>query len=136
VPIRPTRVEKKRFIAGVIQSKGRLLLNRNPANGLIEGLWDLPLVQSDFKGPVSELAATFLREHGLKVKVIGELSDIRHQITFRRLLFRPILLRLEREAIEEADWRWVYMESNQIPVPSYVRKIWALSVARERHPSL
>jgi len=136
VPIRPPRVEKKSFIAGVIQSKGRLLLNRNPTNGLIEGLWDLPLVQSDFKGPVSELPADFLREHGLKVKVIGELSNVRHQITFRRLLFRPILLRLEREAIEGADWRWAYMDSKQVPVPSYVRKIWALSVAHERHPSL
>ena len=136
VPRRPSRVEKTRFIAGVIQSKGCLLLNRNSGNGLIEGLWDLPLVKSDFKGPVSELAAAFLREHGLKVKVIGELSDVRHQITFRRLLFRPILLRLEREAAEGADWRWVCMESKQAPVSSYVRKIWALSVARGRLPSL
>lgn len=138
IPVRgrPPRVEKARFIAGVIQSKGRLLLNRNPQEGLVEGLWDLPLVQSDFEDTVSELTAAFLREHGLKVKVIGELSDVRHQITFRSLLFRPILLCLEPEDGKGVDWQWVCMERKQAPVASYVRKIWALNVARERLPSL
>ena len=136
LPRKRRRVETVRFLAGVIQRNGCLLLNKNPNGPLVRGLWDLPLVEDGAEAPVPGVEETFWRRHGLKVEIAGELSCVRHQITYRKLFFRPILLHLEQDAPGQAHWKWVRMDKAAVPVASYVRKIWNLSVARPRDSGL
>ena len=47
-----------------------------------------------------------------------------HQVTFRKLVFTPLLCDLLEPVSECPEWRWSDLERETLLVSSYIRKIW------------
>ncbi|NNK02649.1 MAG: A/G-specific adenine glycosylase [Desulfatitalea sp.] len=76
----------KRWAAGVVLKKGRLLLIQRPARGLLAGLWEFPGGEI-FPGEDPEKACRqrILRHTGLLVADIGHVTLVRHAYTHFKL---------------------------------------------------
>ena len=77
-PVKRPKKEVPHYIhaAGVVIERGKVLLSRRPANGLLGGMWEFPngRVAGD---PMKELPATLKRVYDLKVKVIHADHQVR-----------------------------------------------------------
>ncbi|HSR51544.1 MAG TPA: A/G-specific adenine glycosylase [Acidobacteriota bacterium] len=61
-------------------------------------------------------------QHNLRLERIGMLTPVRHQITFRKLHFHPLAVRL-RGPLPEGRYAWARLNEPDYPVPAYVTKI-------------
>ncbi|MFA5943411.1 MAG: A/G-specific adenine glycosylase [Candidatus Thermoplasmatota archaeon] len=94
------RIERHAF--AVVQSDGRVLLVRNPARGLLAGLWSLPGGTAD--RPLPELV---LEQTGLVVRARGKAQPARHQFSHRtwEMAVQPArLVRTGGGGTSEAAW--------------------------------
>ena len=116
---RPT--EQHRFISAIVlDERARALLARNHKGPYLQGLWEFPKVKS---GP-SGLYESFLSEHQLHLRPVGQLEEIRHQVTYRKLRFEPVVCELLEPHGDRPGWMWADPYRISIPTSSYVQKIW------------
>jgi len=69
----------------LVQSAGRTLLVRRPANGLLAGLWSLPGGELPSSGdPRGEVASLVAAQTGLQVRAVDEAARVSHAFSHRR----------------------------------------------------
>jgi A/G-specific adenine glycosylase len=74
------------MVAGLIRSRGRLLLSRRPPAGLLGGLWELPAGPLPAGMAPAVAAPRVLREAtGLTIETVGTSREIRHTFSHFRL---------------------------------------------------
>ena len=101
-------------------SKGeKYLLTQNWEETFLRGFWEFPRVQGQ---PTPHLAETFLKTHGLDLKVRKRAATVTHQITFRKLNFHPVLVSLQ-SPVPRQRFTWTRPGEKGYPVSAYIKKI-------------
>ena len=113
--------EQHRFISAIVlNERESALLARNHKEPYLQGFWEFPKVKL---GP-SELYESFLSEHQLHLRPVRQLEEIRHQVTYRRLRFAPVVCELLEPHGARPGWMWADPNQISVPTSSYVHKIW------------
>lgn len=116
---RPT--EQHRFISAIVlDGRGCALLARKRRGPYLQGFWEFPKV----KPAPGDLHESFLSEHNLRLRPVHELEDVRHQVTFRKLTFEPVVCELLEPFGDRSGWMWADPDRISVPTSSYVLKIW------------
>ena len=127
-PKRKARPREQRALAGVLLRRGRVLLLRRPARGLLGGLWELPNVADSTAAALADL----VRERtGIEVAPGAALGSVRHA-------FSHIDLRLELLSLEDRGGRLATnaraeaklcgrADAAQLPLSALMKKVLALS---------
>ena len=109
--------------AAVIRRNGRLLLRRRPATGLMDDLWEVPLLDPA-GGRSPARGAARLAAGGPRVRVGARVGLVRHAVTYRRIEVEIVTAALLSEP--RGGYRWVDAKSlARLPVSSLVGKILA-----------
>jgi A/G-specific adenine glycosylase len=125
--LRPVLMPKKSTphyvqVAGVIVKRGRVLLSKRPADGLLGGMWEFPTgrVTDD---PARELAKALNAAYRLKVKRKDALGIVQHAYTHFKVTVHAY--RCESVSIPNSkSLKWVYMnELNDYPMGKVDRQI-------------
>ncbi len=113
--------EQLLFISAVIlDSQNCVLLTRACLEPYLQGFWEFPKIAAG----VEDIPLRFRSEHGLSLRPIRRLKEVKHQVTFRKLVFTPLLCELLEPVSEHPEWRWADLEQESLPVSSYIGKIW------------
>ena len=113
--------EQLLFISAVILAgRDRVLLTRSFSEPYLQGFWEFPKIRAG----AEDIPQRFRSEHSLSLRLVRRLKDVKHQVTFRKLVFTPLLCELLEPAAEHSEWRWADLERESLPVSSYIRKIW------------
>lgn len=121
-------VPRRQMVAGVVIRKGKMLIVRRPAEGMLGGLWEFPA------GPVktgrdTEAACreALLRTVGLTVTIAAHLGRVRHAYTHFTLdldacLCRPLAGRVRLNGPEAFAWVR-FDELSKYPLHKAVHKL-------------
>jgi A/G-specific adenine glycosylase len=123
------RTVRLRQRAAVIERDGRLLLRRRPATGLMDDLWEVPLLEPAAGGR----GAARLAAGGPRVRLGARVGMVRHAVTYRRIEVEIV----EAAVLSEprAGYRWVDAKTlARMPVSSLVGKILARAGTRRAQP--
>lgn len=123
---------------GILQHRGRVLIQKRPASGLMPNLWEFPggKIQPG-ESPEQALIREFREELELEVRCRERLASIRHNYTSFRVLLHAFLCRpadsrpkpVLRSAV---DARWVAVEEfDQYAFPAANRKLIDLVSGRK-----
>ncbi len=113
--------ERHCFISAVIlDGRNRVLLTRAHEEPYLRGFWEYPKIKAGAKN----IEQRFHTQHGLRLRQARRLQEVKHQVTFRRLLFTPVLCELLEPVPQHPEWRWADLEGDTLPVSSYIGKIW------------
>ncbi|MFZ0427145.1 MAG: A/G-specific adenine glycosylase [Acidobacteriota bacterium] len=107
----------------VVKRGERLLMARNEDGPFLKGFWEFPRLAGRFE-PTQTLAGSVQAQLGLSVGVETILGEVRHQITFRKLVFRAIGAVLLDEP-QDDRWKWLIPGEKGCPASAYVRKVMA-----------
>jgi adenine-specific DNA glycosylase len=110
--------------AAVIERDGRLLLRRRPATGLMDDLWEVPLLETAAGGRVAAGGTVRLAAGGPRVRLGGRVGIVRHAVTYRRIEVEIVAAAVLSEP--RGGYRWVDEKTlARLPVSSLVGKILA-----------
>lgn len=112
-------VEEHQYMVAVIRRGSSLLLVQNQKGSFLRGLWEFPRLEGR---PGNGVERAFLVGHGLEIEVQSVLSPLSHRITFRKLIFYPLLASLRKQPPENG-FVWAKPGRKEYPISSYVRKI-------------
>ena len=113
--------EQLRFISAVIlDSRDCVLLTRAHSEPYLRGFWEFPKIRAG----AEDIAHRFRSEHSLCLRPIRRLKEVKHQVTFRQLVFTPLVCELLEPVSDHLEWRWADLERDSLPISSYIRKIW------------
>ncbi|HSA59378.1 MAG TPA: A/G-specific adenine glycosylase [bacterium] len=102
------------MVAAVVRKEGRILFVRRPQQGLLRGMWELPMVTGDSR----DLGKDW------PVDVARALPMVRHSVLNRRLKILPFLCELRGTASWPCEHRWTRLsEVDSLPTSSMNRKI-------------
>jgi A/G-specific adenine glycosylase len=125
IPVRTKKAAKLRLalVAVAIQKRGRLLLQRRPASGLLAKTWALPLREIDGFTP-AQAARNVLAELGLRLQGKPRwLGEIRHVFTHRDATVQVLCAQASGQ-VARADVRWLRpQEMESLPLSSFGRKM-------------
>jgi A/G-specific adenine glycosylase len=121
--IRPAKTTHRRFIAFVVENRGRFLVRQRPAGGVNAHLWEFPNVEvhEEIKNPV-ELA---LAQLGLALASVRPLVKVRHTITRYRNTLEVFRGRsIATNSSPNKTCRWLtFSELGRLAFPSAHRNI-------------
>ena len=113
--------EQLRFISAVIlDSRNCVLLTRACSEPYLRGFWEFPKVRAG----AEDIPHRFRSEHSLCLRPIRRLKEVKHQVTFRQLVFTPLVCELLQPVCDHPEWCWADLERDSLPISSYIRKIW------------
>ena len=122
-PRRRKPTEEVHRAAAVLVRGGRVLLQRDQREGLLEGLWECPAVDVPPGGKPLEALVAGLGALDLRAE-LAWLGEVRHAITFRDIrcqVFRGVP---EGPGLPGEDRAWVDREELEAwPLPSSTRRI-------------
>ena len=127
---RPARTPKKRIphvhsVAAVIENRGRLLIARRPASGMLGGLWEFPAFDGD-----KNLSDAVLNALGLDVTVGDCLGDVAHTYSHRKVTLRVYRCSLNSGRPSTALYdkvKWVWPgHLSRYPMPGICHKVLQL----------
>ncbi len=107
------------YVSAVVVRNGEFLMRQEDGGPFLNGFWEFPRVDGK---PRPGIDAVFRSQHGIALKAIRECPPVRHQITFRKLRFHPVICVLEGEPPTK-EWVWISIGRAGFPVSSYVVKI-------------
>ncbi len=120
-PKKKRPAEEHLFISAIILDKRMCpLLVRNETDSYLRNFWEFPKVTGVYSG----LHRSFFVEHALCLQPVQKLKEIKHQVTFRKLRFTPVVCRLLKPLTERPGWIWEDPKQVSVPTSSYVLKIW------------
>ncbi len=97
--------------AVAVRRRGRLLLVRRDADGLLAGFWGLPTVElSDEHDAAERLAALLERDFGLRAGGFDKLGEVEHVFTHRRLRLEVFRARNVRGRLRGDGRMWCWVE--------------------------
>jgi len=120
----------------IVRSRGKILLRRRSADGLLAGLWELPGGELGGRRRIPAHLEGHLRELNGNVKLRHRLGEIRHSITSRKI-HAPVFLYEAGPAtamrLPSIHWRWVSPAGlHRYPVSSMTVKAVTLLAAHEK----
>jgi len=122
----------------IVHHRGKILLRRRQANGLLANLWELPGTEMK---PTAKTEAV-IREELSPLSVTGlapqRLGELRHSITNRRI-FAPVLLYRwpadKRVPGNKPEWRWIVpTDLQRYATSSMTTKAVKLFIDHEKNP--
>jgi A/G-specific adenine glycosylase len=129
----PSRVQRRLLprydiAVGVIWRGDELLISKRHADDLLGGLWELPGGKQESGETLEESLAREVREElGIEIAVGDLLTTVRHAYTHFRVtlhVFHCRYLAGEPQALECADWRWVWPDQlDDFAFPAANRRI-------------
>ncbi len=100
--------------AAVVQKGGDVLVLQRSSEGLLKGLWEVPMVE----GGIESLIQAW------PLDIIRPLSEVRHSVLNRRLKILPILCRIRGRHRFSRPHRWISPANfEDLPTSSMNRKI-------------
>ena len=123
----------------IVQRRGRILLRRRRADGLLAKLWELPGAEIT----AAEKAEAVIRQELRPLSVRGlapqRLGELRHSITNRRIRAPVLLYRwpVHKSALEDkTDWRWILpTDLHRYGTSSMTTKAVRLFIKYETNPA-
>jgi len=144
IPRKPPRAPARRVraAAALLSRRGRLLLVRRPAGGLLGGLWQLPSVelgQPETPGPAPALQEHLRQALGLGTGPLSPVGSVRHLFTHRALtleLYRGEAAagRVRLDGYQEHRWL-APAALAALRTSTLTRKALAFGPGREQRPS-
>jgi A/G-specific adenine glycosylase len=118
----------------LVQRGDAILLYRRPYDGMLAGLWDLPMRRLDVDDPSAGalgLARDLVREMvGLAPQSGEPLQRVRHTYTHLKVTLHPVRFQVPhrttvaRRAAEQSDYRWLEAAAlAQHPLPRATQKV-------------
>ena len=131
-----TASTKRRFVAFIVERKGRLLVRQVPGGVVNAGLWEFPNLEVHGREPdVRRLAKSVF---GSRPLVITPVQPVRHTITRFRItmdVYRTEFADRSPAALPNGRWRSL-ADLKKLALPSAHRKIWnALMTSEDNHGS-
>jgi A/G-specific adenine glycosylase len=121
------RTLRVRQRAALIERDGRLLLRRRPSTGLMDGLWEVPLLAADAGRRRVAGGTGRLDAGGPPVRLGARVGTVRHTVTYRRFEVEIVRAAVLSEP-RGGGYRWVDRKGlARLPVSSLVGKILARS---------
>jgi A/G-specific adenine glycosylase len=123
----------------IVRRRGKILLHRRPAGGLLAGLWELPGLEAARK----ETARVALRRE-LKKRIddlppLTRIGELRHSITYRRIRAPVYFVDCHSRpthAPANSDWRWAARSDLEwLPMSSLSKKALRLFELHEKNLS-
>jgi A/G-specific adenine glycosylase len=116
------RIPEIRAAVGVIVRRGRVLVTRRPAEGLLGGLWEFPGGKIDAgESPAEACRREIAEEVGLSVTVTDALAEVRHAYSHFKVHLHVFLCRSGTGRVRlngPAGFRWVRPdELDALPLP-------------------
>lgn len=105
--------------AAVVKKGARVLMVRRPGNGLLGGMWEIPMGEGD----IGQLTSRW------PVEPVRSFPAVRHTLLNRRLRIQPFLCRLKDRVSPSIPHRWILpSEISRLPSSSMNRKILEASL--------
>ena len=90
-------VEERRIVIAVFERRGRVLLTRRPAEGLLGGMWAFPEEEGTDRDPVRAIEAIAARHRlSLATGDRRSLPAVEHRFTHLHAVYQPIVVRARR----------------------------------------
>lgn len=128
LPVRAKRepLSQRLAVAAVWQLDGSVLVRRNPAGGLLGGLWSFPgglLEQGET--PQAGLRRLIDQLLGIQVQVGDPMSPLQHSYSHYKVTLQPYRCRFTgRRLREREDTRWIELEElRHVPMGKLDRKL-------------
>lgn len=120
----------------VVERRGRILIGRRHARGLLGGLWELPGGKVRANESLAQAVRREVREEmGIRVRVLEPLATIRHAYSHFRVTLHAFRCRYvsgQPRAIGCEAFRWVHPKDlGDYPFPAANLKLFAASGLRE-----
>lgn len=123
----------------IVNYRGKILLRRRQADGLLAKLWELPGAELE----LTERAESVIRKELLPLSVTGlvaqRLGELRHSITNRRIHAPVLLYRWpmnKRRPADKPEWRWILpTDLHRYPTSSMTAKAVRLFLEHEKNPA-
>ncbi|MEE2840017.1 MAG: A/G-specific adenine glycosylase [Acidobacteriota bacterium] len=113
------KVEQFHYTVALASKGDNYLLTQNWQDTFLQGFWEFPRIPGR---PTRQVANNFRKTHGLKLKIEGKTTAVNHRITFRKLIFHPLLVTIHSPA-PRSKFAWTKPGDKGYPVSSYVMKI-------------
>ena len=105
--VRKRSVPEVRLAVALVLCGDRVLLYRQPADGLWSGLWGFPSIESTDAGADRSLLSDHLSKIGVMVVEISDvIAEVDHRLTHRQLRFRVYGLCAASLVDVPPSWRW------------------------------
>ncbi|MEE8349633.1 MAG: A/G-specific adenine glycosylase [Acidobacteriota bacterium] len=116
---KPREVQEFHYTVALASRGDSYLFMQNWQDTFLQGLWEFPRVPGK---PTRQATKLFLETHGLDFKIEGKSTEVKHRITFRKLIFHPLLVNLLSPA-PSSTFTWTKPGEKGYPVSSYIKKI-------------
>lgn len=116
---------KERWFLVLLTKEGNIGLIKRPAKGIWGGLWSLPEFDE------VKLLENFITDNNVKCLLkdsVEILKQLKHTFSHYHLMMNPVMLQIEREAIEEVSW-FELENLNGVGLPTPIKKILRESFA-------
>jgi A/G-specific adenine glycosylase len=121
----------------IVRCRGKILLRRRSADGLLAGLWELPGGELGGRRSIPACLENHLRELNGNVKLRHRLGEIRHSITSRNIRAPVFLYEVGPQivvSLPAPGWRWVSPAGlHRYPVSSMTLKAIKCLAAHEKN---
>jgi len=123
----------------IVRRGRRILLRRRPAQGLLAGLWELPVVEIVKHQRVEHALRRELSKSGEDFPALRRIGELRHSITYRRI--RAPLFLIDDPAPAKKpppvrNWRWTARsELDDFPMSSLSKKALRVLSLHEKNLS-
>jgi A/G-specific adenine glycosylase len=120
-----TAATSRRFVAFVVQHRGKFLVRQRPAGVVNAHLWEFPNLETAATG--TDLQTLAARELGLKISALEKLCIVKHTITRYRITLEVFRARCPRFSVSASPTRWLTLpELDSLAFTSAHRKILRL----------
>ena len=119
--------KKIRYLCGILERNGKVLVARRPITGLLPGLWEFPGGEKQpAESPADGIRRLITERLGIEAALAGRYPAIRQMLTHRELEIRPFLLRPLKGKLRPA---W-YTETQWIPPAAFGKTAFTAGMAR------
>jgi len=123
----------------IVNYRGKILLRRRQADGLLAKLWELPGAEIAPTEKTEAVIRKELRPLSVTALVPRRLGELRHSITNRRIHAPVLLYRWpvnQRAPVANPAWRWILPnELHRYAVSSMTSKAVRLFIEHEKNPA-